>query len=148
MSPLNERIDADLKEAMKAKNEAVLSTLRLARTALKNKQIDLMGKEMGEEETVAVLRTMVKQYKDALSDFESAGRTDLAEKQKAEIEILERYLPAAMTEVEIEKIVTSVIAEMQATPKDMGKVMGAVMKQINGRADGNTVRAILQTHLT
>ena len=147
MSPLNERIDADLKEAMKAKNEAVLSTLRLARTAIKNKQIDLMGKEMSEEETVAVLRTMVKQYKDALSDFESAGRTDLAGKQKAEIEILERYLPAAMAEAEIEKIVDAVIAEMSATPKDMGKVMGAVMKRIDGRADGNTVRAILQSHL-
>lgn len=147
MSQLAERIDQDVKEAMKAKNEVVLSTLRMVRSALKNKQIDMVGKEMTDDDAVAVLRTMVKQYKDALNDFTTAGRTDLAEKQKAEIELLERYVPAPMPDSEIETLCIAAIAEMGATQKDMGKVMGSVMKQIAGRADGNTVRAILQKHL-
>ncbi len=142
-----ETIDHDLKEAMKAKNEAALSTLRLVRSAFKNKEIDL-GHALSDEEATAVMRTLVKQYKDALSDFESAGRTDLAEKQKAEVELIERYLPAPMSEAEIERIAQAVIAETGATAKDMGKAMGAVMKQIDGRADGNTVRAILQRLLS
>jgi len=90
---------------------------------------------------------MVKQYKDALNDFTTAGRTDLAEKQKAEIELLERYVPAPMPEAEIEALCVAAIKEMGATQKDMGKVMGSVMKQVAGRADGNTVREILQKHL-
>lgn len=147
MSQLTDRIDHDLKEAMKARNESVLSALRLVHAAFKNKQIDLMGTEMSEEDATAVLRTMVKQYKDALADFEAAGRTDLAEKQKAEIEIIERYLPAPLSDAEIEAACTAVIAEMNATQKDMGKAMGAIMKRLGGRADGNTVRTILQKHL-
>jgi len=144
MPPLVDRIDQDVKEAMKAKNEVVLSTLRMVRSALKNKQIDLLGKDMTEEDAVAVLRTMVKQYKDALVDFESAGRTDLAQKQKAEVELIERYLPAPMADSEIEALCVAAIADMAATQKDMGKVMGAVMKQVSSRADGNAVRTILQ----
>lgn len=144
---LTERIDHDLKEGMKAKNEAVVSTLRLARTALKNKQIDLM-KDLDENEGITVLRTMVKQYKDALADFTSAGRTDLAEKQSAEIELLERYLPIGLSENQIEEIVTSVLAEIGEGPKDAGKIMGAVMKQVAGRADGNAVRAVVQKRLS
>jgi len=140
---INQRIDADLKEAMKAKNEAVLSTLRMARSATKNKQIDL-GHELTDEETGNVLRTLVKQYKDALTDFTSAGRTDLAEKQKTEIELLERYLPAGISDAEIEAIAKKVIADTGSTQKDFGKAMGLIMKEVNGRADGNSVRAIVQ----
>ncbi len=141
-----ERIDADIKEAMKAKNEAALSTLRMARSAIKNKQIDAgMDKPLADEEVQAVLRTMVKQYKDALSDFTGAGRTDLATKQAAEIELLERYLPSAMPEAELEALVKEVIAETGATSaKDLGKVMGAAIKRAAGRADGNAVRPIVQ----
>lgn len=143
---LIERLDADLKEAMKAKNESVVSALRMARAALKNKQIDV-GHELGDEEVVIVLRTMVKQYKDALADFTNAGRTDLASKQQTEIELIERYVPAAMPEADITVIVERVVEETQATVKDMGKVMGLVMKEVDGRADGNTVRAIVQKKL-
>lgn len=146
MSTIIEQIDRDLKEAMKAKNETALSTLRLARSAFKNKQIEV-GHELNEDEATTVLRTMLKQYKDALADFTAAGRTDLMEKQKAEIELLERYLPAAMTEPEIEAIVQKVIVETGATVKDMGRVMGAVMKEVAGRADGNAVRAVVQKML-
>lgn len=138
-----ERIDADLKEAMKAKDELSLSTLRLVRSALKNKQIDVQH-ELSEDDVVAVIRTMVKQYRDALADFSASGRQDLVEKQTAEIAILERYLPAAMPEAELEAICERIIKEQNATVKDMGKIMGLVMKEVNGRADGNTVRAIVQ----
>jgi uncharacterized protein YqeY len=144
---ITERIDHDLKEGMKAKNEPVVSTLRLARSALKNKQIDLM-RVLTEEEENAVLRMMVKQYKDALTDFTSAGRTDLAEKQASEIELLERYLPIGLTEAQIEEIISAVLAETGSDAKDAGKIMGAVMKQIAGRADGNTVRAVVQKRLS
>ena len=140
---LIEQMDIDLKNAMKEKNEAVVSTLRMARAAMKNKQIDL-GHPVTEEEATAVLRSMVKQYRDALSDFTNAGRTDLASKQQSEIELLERYLPASMPESEIVVIAERIKAETNPTMKDMGKFMGLVMKEVNGRADGNTVRAIVQ----
>jgi uncharacterized protein YqeY len=141
-----ERIDVDLKEAMKAKSELVLSTLRLVRSSLKNKQIDLQ-RDLTEEEVVAVMRTMVKQYRDALSDFASAGRQDLVDKQTAEISLLDRYLPAAMPEAELATIADRVIKEQNATMKDMGKVMGLIMKEVDGRADGNTVRDLVQKRL-
>lgn len=138
-----EQIDNDLKEAVKAKNEPVVSSLRMARSAFKNKQIEL-GRELNEEEIAAILRTMVKQYRDALVDFTNAARTDLAVKQAAEIELLERYLPAGLTSTEIEAMTSKIITESQSTAKDFGKVMGLVMKEVAGRADGNTVREVVQ----
>lgn len=139
-----ERIDADLKEAMKQKNELGLSALRLVRSALKNRQIDL-GHAPSDEEAQAVLRTLVKQYQDALDDFTQAGRADLAERQTAELEIVKRYLPAALPAEELERIVRQAMAEVgAAAPADVGKVMGAAMKIVAGRADGNSVRAIAQ----
>ncbi len=140
---LTERIENDTKEAMKARNESVLSALRLVRAALKNKQIDL-GHPLTDDEARQVIKTMVKQYGDALADFEKAGRTDLATKQKAEIDVLNAYLPAQMSEAEIEPIAKKVIADLGATAKDMGRVMGAVMKEVAGRADGNAVKNVLQ----
>jgi len=138
-----EKIEDDLKEAMKAKNEAAVSTLRMARSAFKNKQIEL-GSELNEEQTANVLRSMVKQYKDALQDFESAGRIDLSARQKAEIELLERYLPAGLSESEIEAMTQKIISETGSTVKDFGKVMGLVVKEAAGRADGNAVREVVQ----
>lgn len=140
---LLERIDHDLKEAMKAKNETALSTLRLVRSALKNKQIDAQ-KELSEADVTAVIKTMVKQYRDALADFSASGRQDLADRQAAEIALLETYLPAGMSEAELEAICTRVISEQNATSKDLGRIMGLIMKEVNGGADGNTVRAIVQ----
>ncbi|MBU1034738.1 MAG: GatB/YqeY domain-containing protein [Patescibacteria group bacterium] len=140
---LIEQLDQDFKTAMREKNETVLSTLRMARSALKNKQIELQA-ELSDDATAAVLRTMVKQYRDALNDFIAAGREDLAEKQKQEIEILERYLPPSITEAELEAICRRVINEQNAELKDLGKVMGLVMKEVAGRADGNSVRSIVQ----
>ncbi len=140
---ITQHIESDLKEAMKQKNEPVLSTLRMVRSALKNKQIDLQH-ELSDDEAVAVIRTMVKQYRDALADFAASGRQDLVDKQTMEIALLEKYLPADMPEVDLEMICERVIKEQNATQKDMGRVMGLVMKEVDGRADGNTVRAIVQ----
>jgi len=143
MPNLSERIENDLKEAMKAKAEDRLSTLRMVRAALKNKQIDL-GHPLTNEEAVAVMRTMIKQYRDALTDFTAAGRTDLADKQRAEIELIEAYLPAQLGEAQIEEAAKTVIAEMNATASDMGKVMGAIMKKLAGQADGAAVKAVVE----
>ena len=143
-----ERIDTELKEAMKARNERALSTLRLVRSALKNAQIDL-GHEPSDDEALAVLKTIQKQYRDALTDFEKAGRSDLAERQKDELLIVQRFLPDALPEAEVERIVQEAIASTSATTAaDVGKVMGAAMKLANGRADGNVVRALAQKLLS
>lgn len=145
---LAERINTDLKEAMKSKNELELSVLRLMRTATKNKEIEIMH-PLTDEEVQAVIRTMIKQGKDALTDFTSAGRQDLIDRQTGEIAILERYLPPAMPAEELEAICQKVITEAGATsPSDIGKVMGSVMKVVDGRADGSSVRAIVQKLLS
>lgn len=128
---------------MKAKNESALSTLRMVRAAFKNKQIDV-GHELTDDEATAVMRTMVKQYKDALNDFRNAGRNDLADKQAKEIELIEHYLPAMMSEAQVEELAKAVIAEMNATLSDTGKVMGAVMKKAAGQADGTVVRNVVE----
>lgn len=143
MPTITERIENDLKEAMKAKAEARLSALRLVRAALKNKQIDL-GHPPTDEEATSVMRTMIKQYKDALADFNAAGRTDLAEKQQAEIALIEAYLPAQLGEAQIEEAAKSVIAELNATASDVGRVMGATMKKLAGQADGTAVKAVVE----
>ncbi len=143
MPTISERIENDLKEAMKAKAEARLSALRMVRAAIKNKQIDL-GHPLTDEEATAVMRTMIKQYKDALADFTAAGRGDLAEKQQAEITLIESYLPAQLGEAQIEEAAKAVIAEMNATVSDMGKVMGATMKKLAGQADGLAVKAVVE----
>ena len=136
-----ERIDQDFKTTMKTRDEFGLSVLRLVRTALKNKQIEL-GHELSEEEALAVLKTMVKQYQDALSDFQAASRQDLVEKQQKEIDLIVAYLPAKLPAEEIEKIVAEAVKGFG--PNDTGKAMGAAMKAVDGRADGNEVRAIVQ----
>ncbi len=139
------RIDQDLKEAMKAKDEMRLSTLRLMRTALKNKQIDAQH-ELSEAEVQAVLRTMIKQYQDAVADFMNAGRQDLVERQQKEIDLIAVYLPAAMSEAELEQVVKEAL--QTADVKEVGKAMGIAMKAVNGRADGNQVRVIVQRLLS
>jgi hypothetical protein len=140
-----ERVDADFKQAMKSKDELALSVLRLVRTALKNKQIELM-RELKDEDAHAVLKTMIKQYQDAVSDFQTAGRQDLVERQQKEIDLISTYLPPAMAPEELEKIVKEAVVTSGAT--DMGKAMGAAMKVVAGRADGNEVRAIVQRILS
>lgn len=142
---LLENIDKDFKEAMKSKDELTLSVLRLARSSLKNKQIEIMH-ELSDAEAQVVLKTMIKQYQDALSDFQSAGRQDLVERQQKEIDILSEYLPPSLPPEELEKIVKEAVSTSGAT--DVGKAMGVAMKAVAGRADGNAVREIVQRLLS
>ena len=136
-----ERIDQQFKEAMKAKDELTISTLRLMRTALKNKQIEAQH-PLNDEEVVAVLKTMMKQYQDALSDFLNASRQDLVERQQKEIDLIAAYLPARLPVEEVERLVREAL--VASGMKEMGKAMGVAMKAVGGRADGNDVRRIVE----
>lgn len=137
---LVEKVDQDLVAAMKAREELRLSVLRMTKTALKNKQIEL-GMALDDAQAVAVLRTMVKQRHDSVEQFRKGGREDLATKEEQEIKILEAYLPAAASDEEIEAAVAEALAETGITSvKDMGKVMKAAMAKLAGKnADGKRV---------
>jgi len=141
---LSEKIATNMKTAMKAKDSVTLSTLRLLRSAIKNKEIDTQ-RELTEEEVTAVIKSQVKQLKDSLESFMSAGRDDLAEGVSTELAILEIYLPAQMSDEELETVVTKAVQDSGASGMpDMGKAMGVAMKAVAGGADGNRVKAIVQ----
>jgi uncharacterized protein YqeY len=140
-----EQLDQDFKEAMKAKDEVKISTLRLVRTALKNKQIEVQH-VLTNDEVVSVLKTMIKQYQDAISDFTNAGRQDLVERQQKEIDILAAYLPPSLPPEELERMVREAL--VAADVKEVGRAMGVAMKAVAGRADGNDVRRIVERWLT
>ena len=143
--PTLARLEVDFKESMKSKDEIALSTLRMVRTALKNKQIELMH-ELTEPDVASVLKTMIKQYQDAVADFNRAGRLDLVERQQKEIDIIAKYLPPALPADELEKIVAEAVKTSGTT--EVGKAMGAAMQAVAGRADGNAVRVIVQKLLS
>ena len=145
---LKEQLMADFKEAMKAKDDVRKNTISFARAAVKQYEVD-NREELDDEGIIKILAKQVKMRKDALADFEKAGRTDLADDYKAEIEILEKYLPEQMSKEEILKIVQATKEELglEGTKKEMGKFMGAVMKKVGSQADGNTVREVIQEFL-
>lgn len=150
MSLIQSLQEAQLK-ARKEKDQATLGTIQMVLSQIKNEQINLMKREMSEEEVLGILRRFIKQLKDALTDFEKAGRQDLIANAKREIELVSQYLPQQLAEDEIEKIVGSVLAQMgEVTQKDFGKVIGRVMKEVAGRADGAliqaTVKRLLPSH--
>jgi len=141
---LQKRIDEDLKGAMRAKDAARLSVLRLLKAALKNAAIEKVGAEgeLNDADAVVVIRKQVKQRQDSIESFEKGGRADLAEKEKAEIEVLSNYLPQAISAKELQRIVGETIAEVGATSRaQMGAVMKALQPRIAGRADGKTLSA-------
>ncbi|MBI5370042.1 GatB/YqeY domain-containing protein [Candidatus Uhrbacteria bacterium] len=144
---LANRISDDMKEAMKTKNSATLSTLRLLRSAMKNKQIDVQH-ELSDEEILAVIKTSVKQLRDSIESFESGGRQDLAQSARGEVIVLEAYLPAQLTDEQLERMVKEAITQTGATSKqDMGKVMGAAVKAVSGGADGSRIKQIVEKFL-
>lgn len=145
--PLQDTINADLKEAMKAQDAATLSTLRMLKSALKNKQIDLM-RDLTDDEVTAVIKTQIKQIKDAAETFKQAGRTDTAEESNHEVATLEKYLPAQMDDATLAQVVKDALAAAGATSKaDTGKAMGAAMKAVAGQADGGRVKAVVESLL-
>ncbi len=145
-----ERIDNDLKEAMKAREADRLGVLRMLKSALKNASIEKggMSAQLDDTEAMAVIRKQVKQRQDSIESFEKGGRPELAEKEKLEVEILNNYLPKQLSPEEISTLVKEAIAEAGATSKAQ---MGAVMKIANakaaGRVDGKTLSAEVQKQL-
>jgi len=147
---LQKRIDEDLKDAMRAKDAARLSVLRLLKAALKNATIEKAGAdgELTDADAIAVIRKQVKQRQDSIESFEKGGRAELAEKEKAEMAVLNQYLPQAMSAAELQMIVTDTIREVGATSRaQMGAVMKALQSKIAGRADGKTLSAEVQKQL-
>jgi len=137
---LTDKVNADITAAMKAKNSPRLSALRMMKAAMMNKGVE-KGRDLEDAEVLQVVSSLVKQRRDSIEQFSKAGRTDLVEKETAEIAVLEAYLPPAATAEEIEAAVAAAITETgAATPKDIGKVMKAVMPKLAGKnADGRTI---------
>lgn len=151
MSTFAELIMEDLKAAMKAKDTVALSTLRGLKTALTNTAIESGNKDNIVDETtaLALVRKQIKQRQDSIEQFLSANRPELAESEKAEISVLEKYLPAALSDTEVDAIVDAAIHETGATSKaDMGKVMGIVQAKAAGRADGKTLSQAVMKRLS
>ncbi|GAB4298056.1 MAG: GatB/YqeY domain-containing protein [Thiohalomonadaceae bacterium] len=145
---LKQRIDSDMKDAMRAKDKERLGTLRLILAAIKQREVDERI-TLDDTQVLAVLEKMVKQRRDSISQFEAAGRTDLAGKEKAELDLIQTYMPAQLSEAEIDAIIEQAIAAAGATSaKDMGKVMGPLKTQLQGRADMGAVSARLKARLS
>jgi uncharacterized protein YqeY len=146
--PLRDQVNADLTAAMKAKDAGRLSALRMLKAAIMNKDVE-KGHDLEDAEVLQVVASLVKQRRDSIEQFSKAGRTDLVEKETGEIAVLEHYLPPAATADEIEAAVKAAIAETgAASPKDMGKVMKAVMPKLAGKnADGKAVNEFVRRTL-
>jgi uncharacterized protein YqeY len=143
-SDLATRLDADMKDAMRAGDKLRVGTIRRARAALKNAEIEARG-PLGEDASVRVLRGIVKQHRESIEQFRAGGRADLVENEEQEMAVIEGYLPAQMDAAALEPVVAEVIAAEGATsPADLGKVMKAAMARLGGSADGKEVRAIAQ----
>jgi len=145
---LKQQIESDFLTAYKAGETAKVSILRMVKSAIKNAEISAKS-ELADPEIIKILRREVKQRQESIVEFEKGHRNDLVASNQDEIEIINAYLPAQISTENIEKVVDGVIAELNATASaDFGKVIGAVMKKINGDADGSLVASIIKTKLT
>ncbi|MBP3038915.1 GatB/YqeY domain-containing protein [Bacillaceae bacterium Marseille-Q3522] len=145
---LLERLNNDIKQAMKNKEKEKLTVIRMMKASLQNETIKI-GHDLNEDEELTVLSREVKQRKDSLREFEQAGRSDLADKVRSELEYVQLYMPKQLSNDEVTAIVKSAIAETGAASKaDMGKVMAAVMPKVKGKADGALVNKLVQQHLS
>ncbi|UTR09351.1 GatB/YqeY domain-containing protein [Evansella sp. LMS18] len=145
---LLDKLNQDMKEAMRNKEKQRLSVIRSVKASLQNESIKL-GKEITDEEALSVLSREMKQRKESLHEFEQANRSDLVEKTELEIELLEEYMPAQLSDEELQQIVDETIQETGADSKaQMGKVMGAIMPKVKGRADGTRVKQMVEQNLS
>ncbi|WP_077618855.1 GatB/YqeY domain-containing protein [Bacillus sinesaloumensis] len=146
---LLERLNNDMKTAMKNREKDKLSVIRMVKASLQNEGIKLSTGELSEEAELTVLTRELKQRKDSLQEFSNAGREDLVNKIQNEIEILEVYLPKQLSEEEVVEIVKETVQEVNASSKaDMGKVMAAIMPKVKGKADGGLVSKLVQQQLS
>ncbi|AZV44441.1 MULTISPECIES: GatB/YqeY domain-containing protein [Peribacillus] len=145
---LLERLNNDMKQAMKNKEKDKLSVIRMLKASLQNEALKLR-QELTEEEELTVLSRELKQRKDSLNEFANADRTDLVDKIRIEIGYVEAYMPEQLSAEEISSIVKQTIEEVNATSKaDMGRVMSALMPKVKGKADGSLVNKLVQQHLS
>jgi uncharacterized protein YqeY len=145
--PVKADLDAALKEAMKAKDSVALDAVRAIKSAVKLAEIEA-GKELAEEDVHSVIQKAIKQRKDSIEQFKSGGRTDLVATEEAQVAVLSKFLPAQLSEAEIEALVAEAVAATGAAgPKDMGKVMGALMPKVKGKADGGLVNRVVKAKL-
>ncbi len=151
MSDFSKTLMDDIKTAMKAKDSVALTTLRALKSAIKNVAIEKGGAdaELDEAESIAVIRKQIKQRQDSITQFEDAARPELADNEKAEIVVLEKYLPTPLTEAEITALVAESVSESGASSKaDMGKVMKLAQEKSEGRADGKVLSGLVMKALS
>lgn len=142
-----ERLEADLREALRARDAVRTSTIRLARAAIKNAEIEQRG-PLGDEDALKILRHEVKRRREAIEGFQRGGRDDLVQKEQLELAILLSYVPAPLDDAALRQLVAEVKAEVgAATEREFGKVMGAVMRRAGGRADGKVVERLVREAL-
>jgi len=145
---LKERLQQDLIESTKSRNEIKTGVIRLLRGMIRKQEID-QRKEFGDDDVIGVLASAVKQRHESIKAYGDGGRTDLVAQEQAELAIIMSYLPQALSTQELEKIVRDTIAETGATSiKDLGKVMAKIMPQVKGRADGTVVQTLVRAKLT
>jgi uncharacterized protein YqeY len=148
MSDLKNRISEDMKAAMRAKEKERLATIRLIQAAIKQREVDERI-DLDDDQVIVVLDKMVKQRKESIAQFTDAGRDELAAKEQAEIDIIQEYLPEALSEAEIEAMISEAITATGASEmKDMGKVMGMLKPKLQGRADMGAVSAQIKAKLS
>ena len=145
---LKERIQQDVKDAMRAKDKPRLGTIRLITAAIKQREVDERI-ELDDTQVLVVLDKMCKQRRESITQFEQAGRDDLAAKEKAELELIQQYLPEQLGEAEINELINAAMEQTGASSmKDMGKVMGQLKPKLQGRADMGAVSALIRARLS
>jgi len=146
---IRDQVMADVKDAMRAKDQLKLNTLRFLQAAVKNREIELRPNPITTDEVMGVIKKLVKQRKESIEQYQAGNRQDLADQEAAELKVLEGYLPAQMGRDQVEKVVTEVIAALGAkTVKDMGPVMKEVIARTAGTADNKTVSEVIKSKLT
>ena len=146
---LKARILEDVKDAMRAREKARLATLRMVTAAIKQREVDRRTASLDDASVVAVLEKMLKQRRESASQYESAGRDDLATAEREEIAVIERYMPQALDPAEVDAMIAAAVDEAgAATMKDMGRVMGLLKPRMQGRADMGAVSAAVRARLS
>lgn len=145
---LLEHLNQDMKQAMRDKDKEKLSVIRMVKASIQNELIKLGKDNLSADEELTILSREVKQRKDSLQEFKLAGRDDLVDKLKKELDILQEYMPKQLTLDELKAIVQQTVQEVNATSKkDMGKVMRAIMPKVKGKADGSQIKEMVQSQL-
>ena len=144
---LKEKLSEDMKAAMRAKESEKLATIRLINAAIKQREVDERI-ELGDDQVLSVIEKMIKQRKDSITQFEAGGRQDLADKEKSEITVLAAYMPAQMSDAEVQAEVAAAVVQSGASgPQDMGKVMAVLKPKLAGRADMTVVSGLVKAAL-